>query len=82
MINLEIVLRHLRQEELKKPQSVQSLVNDYTLFDTWWTWRTDWKILPVSQKPFVKEDLTVYCTNCGKRKKFSHRFCPHCGIKF
>ena len=67
----------------KGSQSVQSLVNDYTLFDTWWTWRTDWKILPVSQKPFVKEDLTVYCTNCGaKRKKFSHRFCPHCGIKF
>jgi hypothetical protein len=67
----------------KGSQSVQSLVYDYTLFNTWWTWRTEWKILPVSQKPFVKEDLTVYCTNCGaKRKKSSHRFCPHCGIKF
>jgi hypothetical protein len=42
-----------------------------------------WKILPVSQKVFEKQDLKVYCTNCGKkRKKDSDKFCSSCGNKF
>lgn len=67
----------------KGSRSKQSFINDYSSFNTWWTWKTEWKILPISQKPLVKEDLNVYCTNCGaKRKKVSHKFCPQCGTKF
>jgi ribosomal protein L44E len=36
-----------------------------------------------NSKVMVKEDLVVYCTECGaKRKKDNHKFCPHCGTKF
>ena len=42
-----------------------------------------WKILPVSQKVYEKQDLKAYCTNCGKkRKKDSDKFCSSCGNKF
>jgi len=42
-----------------------------------------WKILPVSQKVYEKQDLKVYCSNCGKkRKKDSDKFCSSCGNKF
>jgi hypothetical protein len=42
-----------------------------------------WKILPVSQQVFEKQDLKVYCVNCGtKKKRGSHLFCPHCGEKY
>jgi hypothetical protein len=42
-----------------------------------------WKILPVSQQVFEKQDLKVYCVNCGKkRKKDSDKFCSSCGDKF
>lgn len=43
-----------------------------------------WRILPNSTKQYHKEDLGVlYCGECGaKRKKDTHKFCPHCGTKF
>jgi hypothetical protein len=42
-----------------------------------------WKILPMSQKVYEKQELKVYCTNCGKkRKKDSDKFCSACGNKF
>lgn len=42
-----------------------------------------WKILPMSQKVYEKQELKVYCTNCGKkRKKDSDKFCSSCGNKF
>jgi len=43
-----------------------------------------WRILPLSEKPYTAKEVNVlYCTNCGtKRKKDSHKFCPHCGTKF
>jgi hypothetical protein len=43
-----------------------------------------WRILPTSTKQYHKEDLGVlYCGECGaKRKKDTHKFCPHCGTKF
>ena len=42
-----------------------------------------WKIQPVSQRVFEKQDLKVYCSNCGKkRKKDSDKFCSSCGNKF
>jgi hypothetical protein len=42
-----------------------------------------WKILPISQQVFEKQDLKVYCGNCGtKKRRDSHLFCPHCGEKY
>ncbi len=43
-----------------------------------------WRILPTSRKQYHKEELSIlYCGECGaKRKKDTHKFCPHCGTKF
>jgi hypothetical protein len=67
----------------KGSNSNQSFMCDNSSFNTWWSWRTEWKILPFSQKPLVREDLKVFCTSCGsRRKKQSHKFCPNCGAKY
>jgi len=63
--------------------SNQSFSNDHSTFETYWEWRSQWKILPLSQKPLVSEDIKTFCTNCGARKKRgSHKFCPNCGTKY
>lgn len=67
----------------KGSNSNQSFTCDSTTFNTWWSWKSEWKILPFSQKPLVREDIKVFCTSCGaKRKKESYRFCPNCGTKY
>jgi len=67
----------------KGSNSNQNFTYDSTTFNTWWSWSSDWKILPSSQKPVVQEDIKVYCTKCGtKRRKSSDKFCPKCGTKF
>lgn len=67
----------------KGSNSDQSFTYDYSQFNSWHFTQSVWKILPASQKPIMKEDLVVYCGECGrKRKKESHKFCPHCGTKF
>jgi len=67
----------------KGANSNQSFEYDSTSFNTWVSWRQSWTILPLSQKAFVKEDLKIFCTECGaKRKKGSFKFCPHCGNKY
>jgi len=63
--------------------SNQSFGHDYSTFETYWTWETTWKILPLSQKPLVSEDIKVFCTNCATRqRKSTHKFCPNCGTRF
>ena len=67
----------------KGSYSDQHFTYDSTSFNYYCSWRTTWIILPESQKALVKEDLKVFCTNCGsKRKKSSHQFCSTCGYKF
>lgn len=67
----------------KGSNSKQSFVNDNTSFNSWFTWNSIWKILPMSRKPLEYKDLKVFCTNCGaKQKRKSFIFCPHCGQKF
>jgi hypothetical protein len=52
-------------------------------FNSYTTSVSYWKILPESQKPYEKQDIKVFCTECGsKRKKDSHKFCPNCGTKY
>jgi hypothetical protein len=67
----------------KGSSSNQSFAYDNTTFNSYHTWKTTWKILPDSERPLVSEDLAVFCTSCGmKRRKSSHKFCPNCGQKF
>lgn len=67
----------------KGSNSNQIFTKDYTKFSPFYFTQTTWKILPDSQKPFMKEDLILFCSECGaKRKKDSHKFCPHCGTKY
>lgn len=67
----------------KGSNSNQSFTHDSTLFNSWWSWSSVWKILPTSRKPLEYRDLKVYCTNCGmKQRKHSDKFCSKCGTKF
>ncbi len=77
-------LRHVETGRVEKgSDSEQSFTYDNSLFNTYPSASDWWKIKPQSTKPLVKEDLIVYCTECGsKRKKDNHKFCPHCGTKF
>jgi hypothetical protein len=63
--------------------SNQKFNESYDSFNSWPAYTSTWYILPVSEKAYTREELNVYCTNCGaKRKKSSFQFCPHCGNKF
>jgi hypothetical protein len=82
-----ITTNSLRQVETgrveKGSDSDQSFTYDSTSFNTYAFATNSWKIKPQSTKPVVIEDLVTYCTECGgKRKKDTHKFCPHCGTKF
>ena len=67
----------------KGEHSSQSFIYDNTSFNSFYSWRSSWKILPLSQKPLMKEDLKIYCGGCGaKRKKDRHKFCPNCGTEY
>jgi len=67
----------------KGSNSDQDFNYDSTQFNSYSSWRTNWKILPESQRTYLKEDIKVFCTACGaKRKKSSHVFCPNCGNRF
>jgi len=67
----------------KGTDSTQSFTYDNSSFHSWTLCTDNWKIKPQSTKPVVREDLVTYCTECGsKRKKDTHKFCPHCGTKF
>ena len=67
----------------KGSNSDQSFVYDNSSFE-YFSFHTNWwKIKPMQDKSITKEDLVVYCTECGaKRKKDNHKFCPHCGNKY
>jgi hypothetical protein len=67
----------------KGSDSNQSFTYDSTSFNTYPSTTNWWKIKPKSTQVITKEDLVTYCTECGsKRKKDTHKFCPHCGTKY
>lgn len=67
----------------KGSHSDQSFTFDSTIFNSFVSVINTWKLKPQSTKPLFKEDLVVYCTECGgKRKKESFKFCPQCGTKY
>jgi hypothetical protein len=77
-------LRHVETGRVEKgSDSDQVFTYDNSSFYSFPVKTNWWKIKPQSTKPLVREDLVVYCTECGsKRKKDNHKFCPHCGTKF
>jgi hypothetical protein len=67
----------------KGMDSNQSFTYDNSSFNTYPLATNWWKIKPESTKLKTREDLVTYCAECGsKRKKDTHKFCPHCGTKF
>ena len=67
----------------KGGHSDQQLEYDGTSFNSWSTWRMNWKILPVSQKVYeAKETNVVYCTGCGRKRRKADNFCAKCGKKY
>lgn len=67
----------------KGSNSDQSFTYDNSSFYSYTSATNVWKIKPESTKLKTKEDLVIYCGECGsKRKKDTHKFCPHCGTKF
>lgn len=67
----------------KGSKSDQSFTYDNSSFYSYPSYTNWWKIKPISQQILVKEDLKVFCTECGsKRKKDSYRYCPTCGTKY
>jgi hypothetical protein len=67
----------------KGSESDQKFTYDNASFKNYPSTSNWWKIKPISERILVKEDLKVFCTECGsKRKKDSHKFCPNCGTKF
>lgn len=50
-------------------------------FNSWTSYTSEYQILPESLMPIVKEDIKIYCSNCGKKCKHKDNFCPKCGTK-
>ena len=77
-------VRHVETGRVEKgSDSEQSFTSDNSSFNSYPSKTNWWRIKPISTKVLVKEDLIVYCTECGlKRKKDNHKFCPNCGTKF
>lgn len=64
--------------------SNQTFTYDNSSFEQFSTWCSFWKILPDSRKVITKDDLVVYCTKCGRKRRESknENYCPKCGNKF
>ena len=62
--------------------SNQTFDNDYSDF-SFSPFKTEKiKLLPISQKPFNKNDIEKkYCTECGKKLNSKFKYCPQCGTK-
>lgn len=62
--------------------SDQKFNEDYSEF-SYYSFKTETiKILPISQKPYNKQDIEKkYCTECGKKLNPKFKYCPQCGTK-
>lgn len=62
--------------------SEQMFDRDYSEFSHY-SFKTETiKILPISQKPYNKQDIEKkYCTECGRKLNPKFKYCPKCGTK-
>jgi hypothetical protein len=77
-------IRHVETGRVEKgSDSDQKFKHDNSDFYSWVYVTDEWNIKPLSTKPVVREEIKTFCTECGaKKKKDTHKFCPHCGTKF
>ena len=90
--NMDNVLRkaHLTDRKIETGRteegsnSDQKFTHSNKTFTSYSFYNVVWRILPLTQKQITSKELNVlYCGECGaKRKKDTHKFCPHCGTKF
>ena len=48
-------------------------------FEWFYTWMSDWQIMPHSYQPKVAKDLVEKCVKCTAKLKSNYKFCPECG---
>lgn len=65
----------------KGKRSNQSFVEVNKNFKTFVDYTDTIKLIPKSSKPSTKQDIRVYCPNCGKKLKESWNFCTQCGTE-
>lgn len=66
----------------KGSYSDQKFKTSSAIFEYNSSWYIEWNLLPESIKNLTKNDLTVYCSKCGRKKRNNENFCPSCGTKF
>jgi len=60
--------------------STQSFEEGHGNFNSYATYTTRFKLMPISTKPVTKNEMRNYCPNCSARiRKSSWKFCPNCG---
>jgi hypothetical protein len=65
----------------KGETSNQTFTSSYDNFEYFSFKKVEYKILPSGVKAVYSSDLKQYCTDCGKKVKKNHKFCPACGTK-
>lgn len=57
----------------------QSFGNDYSSYNSFYSFVSSYQLLPESRMPIEVSDLKVYCTKCGKKAGHKDNFCGKCG---
>jgi len=61
-------------------KSDQNFSDDNGIYNTYFSYRSEYQILPRSVKPVEVNEIRSYCPGCGSRmKKQNWKFCPTCG---
>lgn len=63
----------------KGDESKQTFSTNYDKFNNYTSYVTVYKILPLSTKNKMVEEIRQYCSECGVRTKKNYKFCPSCG---
>lgn len=61
-------------------KSDQNFSDDNGVYNTYFSYKSEYQILPRSVKPVEVNEIRAYCPGCGSRmKKQNWKFCPTCG---
>lgn len=76
-------LRSMETGRIEKGNRSNQRFSDYSgSFNSYYSFVSEYKLVPLSQKPLEVKDLAEYCTECGTKNKKGWKFCPSCGNKF
>lgn len=65
----------------KGDESGQQLITTHGEFEHMACRIDSWTLIPKSKNTIMSEDIVVYCTECGRKKKQKENYCPKCGNK-